>query len=59
MGGASLDYYAPKLLDYLSTATAPSVPKEEIEKLKAETAAAKRSACVTRGMGAPYAGLAT
>jgi hypothetical protein len=42
MGGASLDYYVPKLLGYLSTATAPSIPKEQIEKLKAETAAAKK-----------------
>lgn len=42
MGGSSLDYYAPKLLGYLSNATAPSIPKEEIEKLKAETAAAKK-----------------
>jgi mono/diheme cytochrome c family protein len=42
MGGSSLDYYAPKLLSYLSTASAPTIPKEEIEKLKAETAAAKK-----------------
>jgi hypothetical protein len=42
MGGSSLDYYAPKLLGYLSAASAPSVPKEQIEKLKAETDAAKK-----------------
>jgi hypothetical protein len=43
MGGSSLDYYVPKLLAYLSTAKAPSVPKEEVEKLKAETADAKKT----------------
>jgi len=43
MGGASLQYYEPKLLAYLSTAAqAPEVPKDRIEKLKAETAAAKK-----------------
>jgi hypothetical protein len=43
MGGASLDYYAPKLLAYLSNAKAPAVAKDEIEKLKAETAEAKKA----------------
>lgn len=43
MGGASLDYYAPKLLAYLSNAKAPSVPEEQIAKLKAETAEAKKA----------------
>jgi len=42
MGGSSLDYYVPKLLTYLSAAKVPSVPKDEIEKLKAETAEAKK-----------------
>lgn len=42
MGGDSLDYYDPKALNYLSNARAPSVPKETIEKLKAETAQAKK-----------------
>jgi hypothetical protein len=42
MGGSSLQYYAPKLLAYLSTAAqAPPVPSAEIEKLKAETEKAK------------------
>ena len=43
MGGSSLDYYAPKLLAYLSTTKARSVSKEDIEKLKAETAEAKKA----------------
>ncbi len=43
MGGASLDYYTPKLLAYLSDAKAPTVSKDEIEKLKAETADAKKA----------------
>jgi len=43
MGGAGLQYYEPKLLAYLSTAAqAPEIPKERIEKLKAETEAAKK-----------------
>ena len=42
MGGSSLQYYEPKLLGYLSIASqAPPVPKDEIEKLKAETEKAK------------------
>jgi hypothetical protein len=42
MGGSSLQYYAPKLLGYLSTAAqAPPVPSDEIERLKAETERAK------------------
>ena len=43
MGGASLDYYAPKLLAYLSNAKAQSVPDEQVAKLKAETAEAKKA----------------
>ena len=44
MGGASLQYYEPKLLAYLSTASqVPPVPKERIEKLRAETAEAKKA----------------
>jgi hypothetical protein len=42
MGGASLQYYEPKQLDYLSaSANAPKVPQEKLDKLKAEAAAAK------------------
>jgi len=42
MGGASLQYYEPKQLNYLSSsAHAPKVPNENLEKLKAEAAAAK------------------
>ena len=44
MGGSSLQYYEPKLLAYLSTASqAPQIPKERIEKLKAETEEAKKA----------------
>jgi hypothetical protein len=44
MGGSSLQYYEPKLLAYLSTASqAPQVPKDRIEKLKAETEEAKKA----------------
>lgn len=44
MGGSSLDYYEPKLLGYLSTAAnASSIPKEQVEKLKAQTAEAKKA----------------
>jgi hypothetical protein len=44
MGGSSLQYYEPKLLAYLSTApkVAP-IPQERIQKLKAETAEAKKA----------------
>ena len=42
MGGASLQYYEPKQLNYLSSsANAPKVPNEQLEKLKAQAAAAK------------------
>lgn len=42
MGGASLQYYDPKLLNYLSaSAKAPKVPDEQLEKLKEQAAAAK------------------
>jgi hypothetical protein len=42
MGGASLQYYEPKQLNYLSaSANAPKVSNEQLEKLKAQTAAAK------------------
>jgi len=44
MGGDSLDYYDPKLLGYLSTAVkAPKIPKDQVEKLKAETDEAKKA----------------
>jgi uncharacterized protein DUF1549/uncharacterized protein DUF1553/cytochrome c len=44
MGGASLQYYEPKLLDYLSeSANAPRVPQEQVSKLKAEADAAKKA----------------
>ena len=43
MGGASLDYYDPKHLGYLSSAAhAQTSGKERLEKLKAEFAAAKK-----------------
>jgi uncharacterized membrane protein len=43
MGGSSLAYYEPKQLGYLSTASqAPAIPKEQVDKLKAETDAAKK-----------------
>jgi len=45
MGGASLQYYAPERLGYLSTAAqAPPIPKEAIAKLEAETEQAKKAA---------------
>ena len=45
MGGSSLEYYAPDLLGYLSTAAgATPIPKETMEKLAVETAAAKKMA---------------
>lgn len=44
MGGASLQYYDPKLLGYLSTADkAPKPPADQVEKLKAEVAIAKKA----------------
>jgi len=44
MGGASLQYYEPKLLGYLSSADkAPKAPVERIEKLKVDVAAAKKA----------------
>jgi len=44
MGGASLQYYEPKLLDYLSSADkAPRVPQPEVDKLKAKVDAAKKT----------------
>jgi len=44
MGGASLQYYEPKLLGYLSTADkAPKAPADQVEKLKAQVAAAKKA----------------
>ena len=44
MGGASLQYYEPKLLAYLSTASQASpIDNRRIEKLKAETEQAKRA----------------
>jgi hypothetical protein len=43
MGGSSLAYYEPKQLGYLSTASqAPAIPQTQIDKLKAETDAAKK-----------------
>jgi hypothetical protein len=43
MGGSSLAYYEPKQLGYLSTASQASpIPKEQVDKLKAETDAAKK-----------------
>ena len=43
MGGASLRYYEPKDLAYLSTAAqAPDVSKDRVAQLKAETEAAKK-----------------
>jgi hypothetical protein len=42
MGGASLQYYEPKLLNYLSaSAQTLKVPQAEVDKLKAEVDAAK------------------
>jgi cytochrome c553 len=42
MGGASLQYYEPKQLNYLSSSSnAPTIPQSQIDKLKAEAAAAK------------------
>ena len=44
MGGASLQYYEPKLLNYLSTAAnAPKVPDAEVKKLKEQADAAKKA----------------
>jgi len=44
MGGASLQYYEPKLLNYLSaSASAPRVPDAEVLKLKAQADAAKKA----------------
>ena len=44
MGGASLQYYEPKLLNYLSAADkAPKVPQSEVDKLKAQVDAAKKT----------------
>jgi len=44
MGGASLQYYDPKLLGYLSTADkAPKAPADQVEKLKAQVAVAKKA----------------
>ena len=44
MGGASLQYYEPKLLNYLSTAAnAPKVPDTEVRKLKEQADAAKKA----------------
>jgi hypothetical protein len=44
MGGASLEYYEPKLLGYLSTADkAPKVPQEQVNQLKAQVDAAKKA----------------
>jgi hypothetical protein len=44
MGGASLQYYEPKLLNYLSTAdNVPKVPQAQVDKLKAEVDAAKKT----------------
>jgi mono/diheme cytochrome c family protein len=43
MGGSSLDYYEPKHLGYLSTASqAAPIPKEQVNTLKAERDAAKK-----------------
>jgi hypothetical protein len=43
MGGSSLDYYEPKHLGYLSTASQTSaIPKAQIEELKAKRDAAKK-----------------
>jgi hypothetical protein len=42
MGGTSLQYYEPKQLNYLSASSnAPKIPQAQIDKLKAEAAAAK------------------
>jgi cytochrome c553 len=42
MGGASLQYYEPKLLNYLSSSSqAPKASQADVDKLKAEVAAAK------------------
>ena len=44
MGGASLQYYEPKLLNYLSaSAKAQMVPDAEVKKLKADADAAKKA----------------
>ena len=44
MGGASLQYYEPKLLGYLSAADkAPKVPQDQVDKLKAQVDAAKKA----------------
>ena len=44
MGGASLDYYDPKRLGYMSgSAHAPVPPSDQLEKLKAELAEAKKA----------------
>jgi len=44
MGGASLQYYEPKLLNYLSSSDkAPKVPQSQVDKLKAQVDAAKKT----------------
>ena len=44
MGGASLQYYEPKLLNYLSAANkAPKVPQDQVDKLKVQVDAAKKA----------------
>jgi len=44
MGGASLEYYAPKLLAHLSTASqALEISKDRVAQLKADTDAAKKA----------------
>jgi hypothetical protein len=44
MGGASLQYYEPKRLAYLSTVSqAPEIPRDRVDKLKTETEAAKKA----------------
>lgn len=50
MGGSGLDYYDPKLLVLTSAASvAPAVPAEQLEKLRAEVAAAKKAWDEIRG----------
>jgi mono/diheme cytochrome c family protein len=44
MGGASLQYYEPKLLNYLSDAgKAPKVPQDQVDMLKAQVDSAKKT----------------
>lgn len=44
MGGASLQYYEPKLLQFLSDADkAPKVPQAQVDKLKTQVDAAKKT----------------